>query len=60
MKKIIEEKETYASKSSMMKHEKTEGKKVERKEEAAGMKSIISKKIPAKTSGTKTLLRVKK
>jgi hypothetical protein len=60
MKKIIEGKETYSSKKAMMKHEKTEGKKVEKKEEAAGMKSIISKKIAGKTSGTKTLMKVKK
>jgi hypothetical protein len=60
MKKIIEGKETYASKSAMAKHEKTESKKVEKKEEGAGIKSIISKKIASKSSGTKTLLRVKK
>ena len=60
MKKIIEGKETYASKSAMMKHEKTEGKKVEKKEEAAGMKAIISKKMPSKMTGTKTLMKVKK
>jgi len=41
-------KEIYASKSSMMKHEKTEGKKMERKEDLAGKKT------------TKTLLKVKK
>ena len=60
MKKIIEGKETYTSKSAMMKHEKTEGKKVEKKEEAAGIKSIISKKIASKSPGTKTLMKVKK
>ena len=32
-KKIVEGKETYASKSAMMKHEKKEPKKVEKKEE---------------------------
>jgi hypothetical protein len=54
MKKIIEGKETYASKSMMMKHEKTEGKKMEKKEEMSGKKMI------GKSSGTKTLLKVKK
>lgn len=38
-------KESCSSKSSMMKHEKSEGKKIERKEYS---------------SGTKTLMRVKK
>lgn len=53
-------KEIYTSKLAMAKHEKTEGKKVEKKEEASGMKDIISKKIGSKSSGTKTLMRVKK
>jgi len=47
-------KEIYASKSSMMKHEKTEGKKMERKEDLAGIKNVIGKKT------TKTLMKVKK
>lgn len=56
MKKIIEGKEMYSSKKVMMKHEKMEGKKVEKKEEAAGMKAMISKKM----TGTKTLMKIKK
>ena len=47
-------KEVYASKSAMIKHEKTEGKKMEKKEDMAGIKNVISKK------STKTLMRVKK
>lgn len=60
MKKIIEGKEMYSSKKVMMKHEKMEGKKVEKKEEAAGMKAMISKKMPGKMTGTKTLMKIKK
>ena len=41
-------KEMYASKSAMMKHEKGEGKKVEKKEGAAFAKKTMAKKSPAK------------
>lgn len=47
-------KEVYASKSAMIKHEKSESKKTEKKEDMAGIKNVIGKKT------TKTLMKVKK